>query len=882
MDQHKGSRKACDLCYNKRIKCDTQKPRCSHCVVYKSECTYKAASRKVASRNQRPINGQDALQIHVERLETRLSQALERIDRLESMAPQMGIAPEFSSLVEGEDIRPPEENLHNPFMDLPPIQEVLPAVENFLTTFNSFFPLFHPGTLLRTVENWYSYPNQRDSTVWAAINVVLALAHRQSDPDGTIPSKSIAEYLNNAQSVLTEVMMRETDIINVQVLIGLVILFQGALDLGPPTMLIATALRLAHKLGLHTRKSSENLELSEALQRNRIFWIAYILDRDISMRTRQPPLQLDSDIDLDLPPDEPDNSEEGFVFTANGHSKLNFLRARVQLARIQGSTYYCLYSVRAQNSGPDERAENITHIHQMLDKWISQVPPDFSPRLLSQAGSPGLVRYFCVLYATHLLCRGLVAQAHAWNSQWMGSLQDYGKRAAAGEATAPNPLPQCWQTLVNESREFMVLFMSVERKDTAFIWMTICTYISSLICLTANNMCNPQHGALEVDKQIVDTALQFVDEIVRQTTLEPMRRLQDACKELSRHALVISQQERHDELPVASQFLSAESPSVFVGYGSEEVIAGYGHKQPSGASAPMTSLSPGRESPGASTEAGAHIYHSKPYPFISPTRPELSAAGKNVVVTGGGTGIGKAIAIAFAQAGASCIAILGRRLDRLQTTATEITIASPATRILFETTDVSQRASIDRALKNITDQVGRIDVFVSNAGMLPTQAPVAGYDESEFRHGFELNVIGAFNTVQAFLPLAAPGAKLFNTSSLIAHVVPWQDMFAYAVDKAATTKMFDYIAAENPDLHVVNVQPGVVVTEMSSGTDIPVEAQDEPGLAGAFLVWLASPEAKFLKGKFVWVNWDAEELISRAKEIENSLLLRVLLNGVTM
>ena len=59
-------------------------------------------------------------------------------------------------------------------------------------------------------------------------------------------------------------------------------------------------------------------------------------------------------------------------------------------------------------------------------------------------------------------------------------------------------------------------------------------------------------------------------------------------------------------------------------------------------------------------------YHNKPYDDISPTRPELSAAGKNVVVTGGGTGIGKAIATAFTQAGAKSVAILGRRLDKLE------------------------------------------------------------------------------------------------------------------------------------------------------------------------------------------------------------------------
>lgn len=53
-------------------------------------------------------------------------------------------------------------------------------------------------------------------------------------------------------------------------------------------------------------------------------------------------------------------------------------------------------------------------------------------------------------------------------------------------------------------------------------------------------------------------------------------------------------------------------------------------------------------------------------------------------------------------------------------------------------------------------------------------------------------------------------------------------------------------------------------------------------LPGCFHVWLASPEAEFLKGRFVWVNWDVDELKAHAKEIEESMLLKVVLNGVAM
>ncbi|KAH7021998.1 hypothetical protein EDB80DRAFT_805560 [Ilyonectria destructans] len=275
-------------------------------------------------------------------------------------------------------------------------------------------------------------------------------------------------------------------------------------------------------------------------------------------------------------------------------------------------------------------------------------------------------------------------------------------------------------------------------------------------------------------------------------------------------------------------------------------------------------------------------WHNKPYAFISPTRPELSAAGKNVVITGGGTGIGKAIAIAFAQAGAKSVAIIGRRLDRLGTAADAVKAAGPLTQVIVETGDVTKIDSIRAALNNIVDQVGEIDIFASNAGTLPEEGPVHGYSEAQLRLGFEINIMGAFNSLQAFLPLAAPGAKLFNTGSGIGHWAPLPEVpgvFSYAATKAATLKMFDYFASENPDIHVVSIQPGIIATEINPNITTGFDTVELPA---EFLVWLASEEATFLKGKFVWANWDAQELIARAEEIQSSMLLRVTLNGVEM
>lgn len=213
-------------------------------------------------------------------------------------------------------------------------------------------------------------------------------------------------------------------------------------------------------------------------------------------------------------------------------------------------------------------------------------------------------------------------------------------------------------------------------------------------------------------------------------------------------------------------------------------------------------------------------YHHKPYPHISPTRPELSAAGKNVVITGGGTGIGKAIAIAFAQANAASVSIIGRRLNRLEEAARDISAAagSAFVRVVTAQGDLSKRESAENAFSEIVRQVGKIDVFVSNAGIFSAPGPVASYDEDEFRRGWEVNFIGAFNAVQAFLPHAAPKAKLINVSSGIAHIGPkFPGVWTYAAVKAGLAKMFDFLASENPDLHVVQIQPGVHATEMNEG-----------------------------------------------------------------
>lgn len=298
-------------------------------------------------------------------------------------------------------------------------------------------------------------------------------------------------------------------------------------------------------------------------------------------------------------------------------------------------------------------------------------------------------------------------------------------------------------------------------------------------------------------------------------------------------------------------------------------------------------------------------WHTKPSPSVSPSRPELSAAGKVIFITGGGSGIGKATAIAFAQASAKAIAIFGRRPELLQSAAEEIRKASPnnTTTVVTESVDISHRAALEVAFADALKRAGgaKIDVFVSSAGSLKPPNTIAKYSEQDFRDAIDTNLIGTFNGLQVVLPLLAHDAKVLNISSGIGHVNPLPGYWAYATLKLGITKMFDYLQFENPNISVFNVQPGVVTTELNSVSGFPGQDDRKSGvpliksdeslcvllligiaaeLPGHFHVWLASPEAVFLKGKFVWVNWDVDELKAHAKEIQESMLLRIDLDGV--
>lgn len=239
---------------------------------------------------------------------------------------------------------------------------------------------------------------------------------------------------------------------------------------------------------------------------------------------------------------------------------------------------------------------------------------------------------------------------------------------------------------------------------------------------------------------------------------------------------------------------------------------------------------------------------------------EFSLAGRVAIVTGASRGIGRAIALRFAQSGARVV-VGSRKLENVQIVADEIKAAGGEA--LAIQAHVGRTDEVQALVERTMESWGQIDVAINNAATNPHFGPLLSADEGQLDKILDTNLKGAFRVCQAVAPhmKAQGGGKIINVAS-IAGLRPSPGMGAYSISKAALIMLTQVLAMElgHAGIQVNAIAPGVIKTRFSQMlwqtpqiaepilARLPINRFGEPEDVAGMALYLASPASDYITG----------------------------------
>lgn len=234
--------------------------------------------------------------------------------------------------------------------------------------------------------------------------------------------------------------------------------------------------------------------------------------------------------------------------------------------------------------------------------------------------------------------------------------------------------------------------------------------------------------------------------------------------------------------------------------------------------------------------------------------------GKTVIITGGGTGIGKACAVGFAEAGANVV-ITGRREEKLREVSESI--RKQGGECTYIVSDVSREEDCRKIVEETVSRYGSVDTLINNAGVRGENGDLEKeFSTENLKNTMSVDFEGVFYMIRYAYPcLAEKGGSVINISSLAA--LRGSGPVVYSAAKGAVRSMSRSLARKlgNQNIRVNTIYPGLIITEMNQGIldhpemeahfrqESPMGLLGEPEDIACCALYLASDAARFVTGQ---------------------------------
>ncbi|SPO06380.1 uncharacterized protein DNG_09069 [Cephalotrichum gorgonifer] len=460
---------ACVRCRQKKSKCDGKSPSCSNCDARGEECVYRGFQRR---------RGPGKSKQHMRALEQRLLDLESRLqdptsdragehnavpgsrtdERRAGDSPQFGAPradgvsapagtdpiafaaharehdivetaarklPLFKMIADGLP-KPfpapgrPQSMTSIPGIHIHPRPSETFLVEKMVHELCSELPMFDIPSFLHWIRQTRTLKERGNPSGWTCLNASAAVgllmrtlntSYRDVSPHGWT-------FFKNAYATFPELLIRSNDLCGVQaVLLMAMFMMRASGDTRTAVTFLASGIRVMQTNCLRMARDDSELEI-----RNRVFWVAYVLDMEASLGYGIPPILHDEDTDLPLPLSEiPQNTGETEPRPGSWNAAVFAYRA--ELATIQSRIRKRLYSAKAYSLSDDDLSETVVELGSALANWRSEVPQEIQPGRHGQTSTVVLETPVILLHLVYYNCTAMVHWAFRRHTKWKAAWQ---------------------------------------------------------------------------------------------------------------------------------------------------------------------------------------------------------------------------------------------------------------------------------------------------------------------------------------------------------------------------------------------------------------------------------------------------------------------------